>query len=213
MIHWHPRNLKVLLSALAFSLVGCEGSSPASGSGGAGCVGNTNLLQNPDFGMTGGGGYPTHWYGVQHAGERAYKVSVRQGELSIDKEGQQHWKVVKQRVDPESLAGKSVLFSAEMRQNMTDEGWTQTLEPGGGLSVVIRGTEPQSPRRKKLLFSSSLEHEPKLGKFDWTPVQVGFDVPAGATRIEVGFLHQANGDMTVRNPVLCVADVDGAASD
>lgn len=213
MIYLYSRGRSPLAWALAVLLVGCDDSSTAPEAVPGECAEDGNLLQNPGFEATGVDALPAHWHAVQHAGERAYTISLRQGELSIVKVGQQHWMVVRQSVDPEPLAGKPAIFSAQMRQSMTAEGWTQTLEPGGGLSVVIHGTEPQAPRRKKLLFSSNLQHKPKLGEFDWTPVQVAFSVPAGATRVEVGFLHQANGDMAVRNPSLCIAKGAGAASD
>lgn len=161
-----------------------------------------NLLKNPQFAVAGDNAAPDHWQLSQHAGALAYEVSAEQGALTIAKTGEQHWMLVSQSVDPEPLAGDSAVFSVELKQNMTDSGWTQALEPGGGLSITIRGTESDNPLRQKILFSSNLQHEPKLGVFDWTPVSVEFEVPAGVTGIEVGFLHQAYGEMSVRNPAL-----------
>ncbi len=191
---------------LVLSLLGCQATDSDTGETLVivECHSNDteNLLQNPEFTIGAGTSMPEHWRMSQHAGVQAYTIQALNGELAIDKFAEQHWLLVTQAIKTESVAGESVIFTAEMQQNMTDDGWTQVLEPGGGLSIIIHGTEPEAPLRQKLLLNSSLQHEPKLGVFDWTPVSVDFVVPVGTTRLEVGFLHQANGDMAIRNPAL-----------
>ncbi len=167
-----------------------------------------NLLVNPEFNISDGQFFPQSWGASQHAGDQAYNVGFKSGELTIDKYGEQHWMLISQRVDPKAVAGRSVVFSAELKQDMNDDGWTQALEAGGGLSIIIRGTVPGSPFSQKILLSSSLQHEPKLGVFDWTPVSVSFDVPATVTSVDLGFLHQAYGKMSVRNPSLRIKSTE-----
>ncbi len=200
--------MKALFSiGLALTLAACQSSDEhaAVAAADAGCEPVVdNLLTNPEFSNAGDGSAPLHWQASQHAGALAFTISAAGGELVIDKHGEQHWMLIKQLVKPESVAGQRVRFSAEMSQDMTDEGWTQSLEAGGGFSISVFGTEPDAPLRQKLLFNSNLQHQPKLGVFDWTPVSVEFDVAAGVTKLEVGFLHQAYGQMRIRNPVLSV---------
>lgn len=169
-----------------------------------------NLLANPEFNINSDQYFPHSWGASQHAGEQAYKVDFDNGELTIDKYGEQHWMLVSQRVDPKTVADRAVVFSAELKQDMNDDGWAQALEAGGGLSIIVRGTVPGSPFSQKILLSSSLQHEPRLGIFDWTPVSVGFDVPASVTSVDLGFLHQAYGKMSVRNPSLRIKSTDPA---
>lgn len=202
---------KILLTATLLILLGCQQQNAdtappnaASSVADSGECQADNLLKNPGFSST--GGVPDEWGFSQHAGELAYQVSTADGELHIDKTGEQHWMQITQRVgDPKVLAGGQAVFSAELKMNMHADGWTQALEPGGGLSIFIKGTEPGAPLRQKTLLVSNLQHEPKLGEFDWTPVEVSFAVPEGVTQIELGFLHQAYGQMAVRNPVLRAA--------
>lgn len=167
-----------------------------------------NLLQNPQFDKGENDVFPSPWGDSQHAGDRIYSVDISDGELTIKKNGEQHWMLISQRIDAKTVAGHSLVFSTELKQNMNDDGWTQALEAGGGLSIVIHGTVPDSPFSQKILLSSNLQHEPKLGVFDWTPVQVAFDVPDTVTAMTVGFLHQAYGEMSVRNPALRIKPVD-----
>jgi hypothetical protein len=63
----------------------------------------------------------------------------------------------------------------------------------------------------RLLLESTLQHEPKLGRTEWTPVSVTLRLPEDAVSVKAGFLHQANGTMAVRNPVLRIVE-DGCAA-
>ncbi len=196
-----PMALTALLLTACQTEQAAEHSQPVANSSSADCA-LDNLLRNPEFATAGQGPAPSGWNISQHAGVEAYTIELVEGELSIDKYGEQHWFLISQNVPGDALAGHPARFSAELKLDLHADGWTQALEPGGGLNITIRGTEPDAPFQQKLLYNSSLQHQPRLGTTDWTPVEVVFDVPAGATRLNVGFLHQAYGQMMVRNPML-----------
>ena len=172
----------------------------------AGCTGtedclqplSDNLLENPRFELD-GHGYPDGWSSTQHAGTRAYRIAAKDGTLTIGKFDEQAWLYIAQKVQIPDGDGQHLRFSAEIRLDMTEDPG-HAFKQGGGLSLAIRG----GPRAgsNKLLLSSLLDHEPRLGKTGWVPVAVTVVVPPGAKTVTAGFLHQANGTLEVRNPGL-----------
>jgi len=169
-----------------------------------------NYLRNPAFAHSDTGKI-AHWNVTQHAGETAYRVTVNDGELEIAKHGEQYYMMVSQFVDVQNLRQKSLSFSAEMKQNMHAEGWYPSMEPGAGLLVNIVGSAESYVGPMRGSYISHLEHEPRLGVFDWTEVSVCFDVSEHAQTFKIGFIHQAYGDVSFRNPRLTVA-ADGCAN-
>ena len=173
-----------------------------------------NLLENPRF-EADAKGYRSRWSSSQHAGARVYRVTVEDGVLSIEKTGKQSWFNFAQQVDIREHAGQRLRFSAEIKLDMTEDpshGFTQ----GGGLNLLIWGDSGGSGNQ--LLSKSTLDHEPRLGRTGWTPVAVTLDVPEGAVKAKAGFLHQANGTLTTRNPELrvlrpdCDSESEGSSS-
>ena len=136
----------------------------------------------------------------------AYTVSTNDGELLIDKYGQQHWMLLSQEITGVGeFGGQTVIYSAELKLNLESAPpETQALVPGGGLNVLVRGVDPNRPGPQKVVYHSSFQHEPHLGVTDWVPVSVEFTVPEHSRYMQVGFLHQAVGSMSVRNPALRV---------
>jgi len=170
-----------------------------------------NHLDNPLFELTAEGKL-TGWNVTQHAGEAAYRVTVSDNELHIEKHGEQYYMMVSQFVNLQGLRTKSLRFSAEMKQNMHANNWYQSLEPGGGLLVNIVGTKTAAFGPVLGSHTSVIEHEPKLGVFDWTPISICFEVSEHAKTLKVAFIHQAYGDMSIRQPSL-VIDEEGCAAE
>ncbi len=171
---------------------------------------SVNYLRNPAFAQSEDGKI-AQWSITQHAGEAAYRVTVNDGELKITKHGEQYYMMVSQFIDLQDLKKQSLSFSVEMKQNMHADNWYQGVEPGAGLLVNITGSAEHYLGPKRGSYISQLEHEPKLGVFDWTEVSVCFDVSEHAQTFKIGFIHQAYGDVSFRNPQLTVA-TDGCAN-
>lgn len=171
----------------------------------------TNHLNNPLFELSAEGKL-RGWNVTQHAGEAAYRVSVSDNELHIEKHGEQYYMMVSQFVNLQGLRTKSLRFSADMKQNMHANNWYQSLEPGGGLLVNIVGTQSAAFGPVLGSYTSVIEHDPKLGVFDWTPISVCFEVSQYAKTLKVAFIHQAYGDMSIRQPSLTIVE-DGCAED
>jgi hypothetical protein len=188
---WHNTLIAIWLPVQA-TLTGCTGtedcSQPLS----------DNLLENPRFELD-ERGKPGQWFATQHAGTRAYRVSAEDGTLSISKFDEQAWFYLAQKVQIPDRDNQQLRFSAEIKLDMTEDP-EHAFTQGGGLSLTIRGGSRAGSN--KLLLSSLLDHEPRLGETDWVPVAVTVVVPPGAKTVTAGFLHQANGTLEVRNPGL-----------
>jgi hypothetical protein len=188
---WHNTLIAIWLPLQA-TLTGCTGtedcSQPLS----------DNLLENPRFEVDERGRHEK-WGYSQHAGRPAYRVTAEDGTLTISKFDEQSWFYFAQKVKIPDRGGQHLRFSAEIKLDMAKDP-LHAFEQGGGLSLKIRGTS--NNRSNRLLLSSLLDHEPRLGKTDWVPVAVTVVVPPGAETVTAGFLHQANGTLEVRNPGL-----------
>jgi hypothetical protein len=159
-----------------------------------------NFLQDPMFDQLNSSGVPQYWFNTQHAGEKSFELEFDNGELTIVKTGTQPWLYFRERVAAKELAGKKMAFTAELKLDL-QQAHTPTV--GGGLSIVARSSSLQG---RKLLLRSKLDHQPRSGKTDWHPVQVVVQLPRKTNIVEVGFLHQGEGTMQVRNPSFQLVD-------
>ena len=159
-----------------------------------------NYLQDPMFVARNAGGALQHWVSSRHAGEESFALEFDDGELTILKTGTQPWFYFRQVVAGEELAGKKLAVTAELKLDMPP---SQLPKVGGGLKVVARSGSLQG---RKLLLRSILDHQPHNGKTEWFPVQVVIQLPEKTSTVEVGFLHQADGTLRVRNPSLQMVD-------
>lgn len=153
-----------------------------------------NYLQDADFALEAENRRAQHWTGLQHAGERSFNASISNGELTITKFATQPWYLFRQRLKGEDLAGKKMVFSAELKLDIHAPATPHGFKVGGGLNLVARS------ERGKIVLHSILNHEPILGTHDWHQARVTVQLPADTTMVEVGFLHQADGTLQVRKP-------------
>ncbi len=192
--------MRLVVLILGVLLAGCQ--LAANDSAAVSQCSSDNLLANTDFGSSDPAAGLSPWRGSQHAGETSFRTRVNNGELTIEKIGTQPWYRLVQAPRARDLRGESLVFRAEIRLDLTADELTHGFTHGGGLQVSVWGDPDPVMGGDRLVFSSTLEHEPRLGTTDWVEVRVPFAVPSTATRMSVGFLHQANGSMQVRNPGL-----------
>jgi hypothetical protein len=162
-----------------------------------------NLLQDPMFLKRKPPGVLEYWVGTQHAGEPSFELEFDSGELTINKTGTQPWFYFRQNVAVEELVGKKLALTVELKLDLKQPKRSQGLTAGGGIKMVVRSSSLQG---RKLLLRSTLDHEPHAGKTDWYPVQVVIKLPKRSSTLDVGFLHQADGTLQVRNPSLQLVD-------
>ena len=188
-----------LLAALAFAMWSC-GSLAASEF----CERvEGNFLKDPTFSQRNSGGVLQYWGSTQHAGEPSFDLDFDNGELTINKIGTQPWFYFRQNVAAQELVGKMLALTAELKLDLRPPEKPQAIKVGGGIMIVARSSSSQG---RKLLLRSVLDHQPSLGKADWHPVQVVVQIPADTDVVDVGFLHQADGTMQVRNPSFQLVD-------
>lgn len=161
------------------------------------CVGTENLLSNPTFGQ-GEGDRLAPWRGSQHAGETSFALTVENGELTIERIGPEPWYALTQFIPPEPLKGHRLLFVADLKLELSDEGWTEIMTPGGGLSVSVWAASPVAMAGDRLVLDSTFDHEPHLGETDWFTAHKTVVVPDNATKLRVGFVHRAMGRFALR---------------
>ena len=193
--------LRILLAAPLLLLIACESVRhdafcPLAGD---------NYLQDSDFALEAENKRSQHWGSLQHAGGHSFNTSIADGELTIAKVGDVEWFVYRQLLRTRDLAGKKMVFSAELKFDLQPPAVPHGWKAGGGLNVVARADGG------KLLLLSSLNHEPHMGTHDWHEVQVIVLLPADTSMIEVGFLHQADGTLQVRKPAFHVVKGNSAA--
>ena len=162
-----------------------------------------NLLQDPMFLERNPAGVLQYWASSQHAGEPSFELEFDSGELTIIKTGTQPWFYFRQNVEVEQLVGKKLALTAELKLDMEPQQRRQGFIVGGGIKMVARSSSLQG---RKLLLRSVLDHEPHAGKTDWYPIRVVIELPKGSSTLDVGFLHQADGTLQVRNPSLQLVD-------
>ncbi len=138
-----------------------------------------NLLVDADFTLEGDDPQSPHWKSHRHAGAAAYSTQISKGELTIRKTAPQHWFYFGQRVSAVDQRQQKLAFSAELKLDLTPaSGEYRSFRPGGGLAIkalTVGG----------ILWTSQLNHQPRIGKTDWQPVQVVFTVPANAQVLDL----------------------------
>ena len=188
-----------LLAVMAFAMWSC-----GSIAGSEFCeLVEGNFLQDPTFSQRNPGGVLEYWGSTQHAGEPSFDVGFDNGELAINKTGTQPWFYFRQNVAAQELAGKKLALTAQLKFDLRPPKKPQAIKVGGGIMMVARSSSLQG---RKLLLRSVLDHQPSVGKTDWHPVQVVVLLPAGTDRVDVGFLHQADGTLQVRDASFQLVD-------
>ena len=154
-----------------------------------------NLLQDPTFASLDAPRRERKWSTAEHAAGKSFRHSVSNGELLIEKTGVEPWFIVTQSLAGDAIPGKRVVFSAEIKLDMRPPAIPQGFKQGGGLTfTAIAGGKP--------ILQSVMEHEPHMGTSDWQPVQVVLDLPRRVDSVRLGFIHQADGNLSIRNPSL-----------
>ena len=193
--------MRLVVVVLAVLLAGCQ-VAPTEPGLSAQCSGGENLLANPDFGASAAAAGLSPWRGSQHAGEPSFRTTAAKGVLTIEKIATQPWYRLAQTPQARALRGEALVFRAEIKLALDTVNVSHNFTRGGGLQVLVWGDPDPVMGGDRLLFDSTLEHEPRLGTTDWVQISIPFTVSPTATRMSVGFVHQANGSMQVRNPEL-----------
>lgn len=196
-----------LLTFCLFFTIGCQNDSDPKQHKNN-CPPTENILKNPLFSQENIASPPTDWHISQHAGKTAFVLFVADNAVSITKIADQPWFTLSQVIEPKRYKNKTLTFSADLRLNLS-KSQTHSFKQGGGLQVSIYGVPTNPVSGEELIYSSILENEPRLGGTNWFNASVTFKVPEKASSLRIGFLHQADGEMGVRNPILSLAKKTG----
>ncbi|MFV8819042.1 hypothetical protein [Haliea sp. E17] len=159
----------------------------------------TNQLQDPEFESLTRGRRERLWSVSEHAAGRSFSYALEDGVLTITKTGTEPWGIVSQGIRNPELGGRGIAYRAEIRLDMQAPVPAHGFKQGGGLTLQARANG-------RVVGTSTLDHEPHMGKSDWVPVSVAMQLPPGVNYVQAGILHQANGTLQVRNPTLVFTD-------
>lgn len=155
-----------------------------------------NHLRDADFALEAEDGRSKHWSGLQHAGEQSFSTAIETGVLTITRTGTQPWFLFRQTLPGKALAGRTLVFSAELKMDLRPMEVVYLGRTGGGLFVTAKNASG------RVILRSELEHDPHMGVHDWQPVEVRVDLPAATRTLELGFTLRAQGTLQVRDPAL-----------
>lgn len=194
------RILTIFFISLTLVACGSDTQTPAAAEGPR-CSGTVNLLANPEFTLSEESGF-AGWSGSKHGSRKSFDSSINDGVFTVDRIGPEPWFTLSKSVDLSSYAGHQMLYKADLKLSLNSEGWTHAFEPVGGLQVLIWALSEPAILGTRLVYESSAEHSPNLGETDWFTAHVLFTVPERVKRTSIGVIMQANGSMSMRNPVL-----------
>lgn len=162
-----------------------------------------NLLLDPGF-ETIEDTRTSAWSFIQHAGERSYDWHAEDGVLTGRRVGPETDGHIAQTISAEELAGQKLRFSVELSGEL--EELVDAHTELSGLQVHVHGVAPGMPRAMGPGTLLALEGSPPLnaGKFGWMTQEVVFEVPQGATSMELSIRLGMNGFLRIRNPLLAV---------
>ena len=156
----------------------------------ADCETSDNLLADSEVLTV---GVSKVWRYIQHAGETSFSLDIEEGELAITRFGNQPWMLLKQQIANAELSGAQIRFSAELKGDLPTDPSLHAFEHKAGLYIKIgRARAELAP------------HEYNKETFDWQTVSLDRSIPAGVSKLEVGFVHQAGGTLWARSPELVI---------
>ncbi|WP_116899183.1 MULTISPECIES: hypothetical protein [unclassified Wenzhouxiangella] len=188
--------LSLLLTGL---LVACGDRSPDAG-----------LIRAPEF-SDDSGRLARPWRFAHHATTDSYRLEIRDGIATIERTGPEPWSQLVQPVPPEqldSLAGRRLAFSMDIRARLENETFGPPLEPtaltvrmwnkpaaasAGALGAMLGSRQAESERL-------ALPHDAQIS--DWRRVTLEFTVPEDIARMEVAAIMASGGRLELRNPAL-----------
>ena len=165
------------------------------------CGPGPNLIGNPSFQSSEENGM-LPWKTAQHAGRASFEATFADGVFTVRRTGPEHWFTLTQFVEVYGLAGRRLELRTDLKMDTDGEGDIANHDPGAGLVYRIWGRPFANLPVTRQLVQDTFQHEPRLGKHDWTLVSKFIDVPENATRMQLGFSLRANGELSVRRPEL-----------
>ena len=156
----------------------------------ADCEMSDNLLADSEFLTV---GVSKVWRYAQHTGETSFSLDIEEGELEITRIGTQPWMLLKQQIANAELSGAQIRFSSELKGDLPTDPSLHAFEHKAGLYIKV------GKARAELA-----PHEYNKETFDWQTMSLDRSIPAGVSKLEVGFVHQAGGTLWARSPELVI---------
>ena len=163
-------------------------------------LGEENFLNDPDFSAEAASSRSKHWTGIQHAGERSFRVSFDGPIAVIEKTGSQPWFLYRQRLRTTQFADQKMAFSAEVKLTPPSGVTMEQMETPGGLRLSAMGSSGKPILRLESGVPAHSERD------EWQLLQVVVQVPEATQALELSIFHESEGTLRVRNPSLREVD-------
>ena len=185
----------VSLSTVVF-LVGCQPDA-----GHSACqLGEENFLNDADFSAEAESSRSKHWTGIQHAGEKSFKVSFEGPVAVFEKTGSQPWFLYRQHLRTDQFATLKVAFTAEVRLSAREAETGEKDDDLAGLRLAAMGSSGKPILRAENRMSDASERD------EWQVVQVIMQVPKATKSLKANVFHESEGTLRMRNPSLRLVD-------
>ncbi|MEP1470033.1 MAG: hypothetical protein ABJK20_02095 [Halieaceae bacterium] len=201
MKHTLPTIRALISSITVVFLMGCD-PAPVHLS----CsLGEENFLNDSDFSKEAESGRSKHWTGIQHAGEKSFKVSFEGPIAVIEKIGSQPWFLYRQRLRTDQFSSLKMAFTAEINLSSDEKAMSGNEDGLAGLRLAAIGSSGKPIMRAENRLSEGSERN------EWHTVQVIMQVPKATKSLQASIFHESVGTLRVRNPSLRL--VEGTTED
>jgi len=148
------------------------------------------------------------WLFSHHATSDSYRLVVTNGVAAITRVGHEPWAMLSQSISAasvETLAGKRLALSIDLKGMLEDETWGEPLEPTG---LIVRIQQPVPGSRTHALLGSRRSRTERLPlpaeatPAEWQRYTLEFDAPTDLEKLEVGVLMTTGGTVKFRRPSL-----------
>jgi hypothetical protein len=154
------------------------------------------------------------WSFQHHATLGSYRLTVTDGELTIERIGAEPSATLVQDLPAEAVAdaaGRTLVFGADFRARLENDTWGPPLSPTG---MIVRVESPPEGGASDLAarLGSARRRVERLDLpspvviDDWTRHELVFDVPEDVQRMSVSFSMTSGGVLEIRNPSLTVVE-------
>lgn len=198
---FRPLRAIAMLTALAF-LAACGGDRYDPG-----------LIRAPGFANE-SGRLARAWSFAHHASIDSYTLTLADDVATIERVGHEPWARLAQQIDRQSLpavAGRRMMFSADIRAELDDSQYGKPIEPTG-LMVRIWQEADGGSSPLDAMVGSPRSHSERLALAadaripEWQHHVLEFRLPDTVSRLEIAAVMSTGGKLAVRNPALRAID-------
>lgn len=198
----HPVRATAAIVGTILLLGGCTTDGDSAGH-------DPGLIRNPAFDNE-QGRLARPWMFLVHADAQSYELEVADAVATIRRTGKEPWARLAQRIPSdrlESLEGRTLAFSIDIRADLNTDQWGDPFEPTALVVKVWTQSGEDSIRHRamsgpRMSLNERLELDPAASIPEWQRHEIEFTLPENASRLEVSVTMTTGGTLELRFPSL-----------